>query len=164
MEWHAFRLVGLVERTGTYGVSDTIPPGCEDVTETVPIVRERFKVEKREVEHTAATIRLRTEEDEILVRETLRRTQADIERLPVDRIVDVCPTMREEGDVTIIPIVEEVLVRRFRIVEELHVRRRSDTVEVEETVTLRRQVAHIQPADTETRVSDPGGADEKDPT
>uniref|UniRef100_UPI002625B84A hypothetical protein n=1 Tax=uncultured Jannaschia sp. TaxID=293347 RepID=UPI002625B84A len=54
---------------------------------------------------------------------------------------------REEGDVTIIPIVEEVMVRRYRIVEELHLRRRSETVEVEETVTLRRQDVQIDTAD-----------------
>ncbi|WP_299656677.1 DUF2382 domain-containing protein, partial [uncultured Jannaschia sp.] len=100
-------------------MSDPTPPLRDDATETVPIAQERLKVSRQETERVAATIRLRTREEEVPVRETLRRDQVDVERLSVDRIVDEPPAMREEGDVTIIPIVEEVMVRRYRIVEEL---------------------------------------------
>ncbi|WP_299656947.1 DUF2382 domain-containing protein, partial [uncultured Jannaschia sp.] len=88
-------------------MSDTTPPRRDEAIETVPVAQERLKVETREVERTVATIRLRTETEEVPIRETLRREQVDVERLPVDRIVDEPPAMREEGDVTIIPIVEE---------------------------------------------------------
>ncbi|WP_299822997.1 YsnF/AvaK domain-containing protein [uncultured Jannaschia sp.] len=127
-------------------MSDPTPPQHDDATETIPVAQERLKVSKHETERLVATIRLRTHQEEVPVRETLRREHVDIERLPVDRIVDEPPATREEGDVTIIPIVEEVLVRRFRVVEELHVRRRSDTVKVEETVMLRRQDVQIDTA------------------
>lgn len=138
-------------------MSDPTPPLRDDATTTVSIAQERLKVSKQKTERLAATIRFRTREEEVLVRETLRREQVDVERLPVDRIVDEPPAMREEGDVTIIPIVEEVMVRRFRIVEELHVRRRSEAVEVEETVTLRRQDVQIDTADS--GIDTPASAD-----
>ena len=138
-------------------MSDPTPPLRDDATTTVPIAQERLKVSKQKTERLAATIRFRTREEEVLVRETLRREQVDVERLPVDRIVDEPPATREEGDVTIIPIVEEVMVRRFRIVEELHVRRRSEAVEVEETVTLRRQDVQIDTADS--GIDTPASAD-----
>ncbi|WP_299843183.1 DUF2382 domain-containing protein [uncultured Jannaschia sp.] len=146
-------------------MSDPTPPPRDDATETVPIAQERLKVSRQETERVAATIRLRTREEEVPVRETLRREQVDVERLPVDRIVDEPPAIREEGDVTIIPIVEEVMVRRFRIVEELHVRRRSETVEVEEIVTLRRQDVQIDTADPDIGTSasmQPGSTSDED--
>jgi stress response protein YsnF len=42
------------------------------------------------------------------------------------RIVETAPEIRTEGDVTILPVVEEVLVVEKRLVlkEELHIRRR----------------------------------------
>ena len=145
-------------------MSDTVPPKRETATETVSIAQERLSVETREVDRTAATIRLRTETEEVPVRQTLRREQVDIERRPVDRIVEEPPTIREDGDVTIIPVVEEVLVRRFRVVEELHVRRRDETVEVEETVTLRRQVAHIDTPDADVAATDLQEPDDRTPS
>ena len=48
-----------------------------------------------------------------------------VERVPVDQFVDEAPQVRTEGDVTIIPVLEEryVLEKRLVLVEELHIRR-----------------------------------------
>jgi stress response protein YsnF len=45
--------------------------------------------------------------------------------VPVGRVVDAVPPIREEDDTTIIPVVEEVLVieRRLVLKEEVHLRR-----------------------------------------
>ncbi len=59
--------------------------------------------------------------------------------------------MRQEGDLLIVPVVEEVLVVEKRLVlkEELHIRRRVETESVEVPVELRRQRAEVErvPAD-----------------
>ena len=110
----------------------------------IPLAKERARVDVRASERTAATIRLRTREEEVPVAQTLRRERVEIERVPVDRLVDEPPAAREEGDVTVIPIVEEVLVKRFRVIEEVRLARRTETVEVNETVTLRRQEASVE--------------------
>ena len=74
-------------------------------------------------------------------RETLHRTGFVIERVPVGEFVDAVPAVREEGDVTILPVVEEVVVttRRLRLVEEVRIRRVHSTDAHVETVTLREQ-------------------------
>ena len=128
---------------------DDIPTsgGSADDVGVVPLAEERLVVGKQEVERVAATIRLRTREEEVAFTETLAREHVDIERVPVDRIVDALPATREEGDVTVIPVVEEVLVKRFRVIEEVRIRRRAETVEVSDTVTLRQQQAHVETAD-----------------
>jgi len=129
--------------------------------EAIPLAEERVVVEKREVDRLVATVRLSTREEEVAVRETLRREQVDIERRPMDLLTDDLPQTREEDGLTIIPIVEEVLVRRFHVVEELHIRRRAEDVEVEQTATLRRQEARIDRADTDRGTVSPGPAVER---
>jgi len=71
----------------------------------------------------------------------LKHEQVVIERVPVGRVVDSVPPVRQEGDVTIMSVVEEelVVVRRLILKEEVHVRRVQTTVPHTETVTLRQQ-------------------------
>jgi stress response protein YsnF len=66
--------------------------------------------------------------------------------VPIDRVVDVAPAVRTENDVTIVPVVEEVLVVEKRLVlkEELHIRRKAETKPVEVPVTLRKQRAVVE--------------------
>jgi stress response protein YsnF len=61
-------------------------------------------------------------------------------------VVETAPAIRTEGDVTILPIVEEVLVVEKRLVlkEELHIRRRVGSEAIEVPVTLRKQRAIVE--------------------
>ncbi len=114
----------------------------------IPIGRERLVVRKTEVEQVAARVSLRTTSMDVPVSETLRSERVEVERVPVGRIVAEPPVARVEDGVTIIPVVEEVLVRQFRIVEEVRIISHAETIEHAETVTLRRQEAVIEgPAD-----------------
>lgn len=110
----------------------------------VPVARERLVVRKTEVEQVAARVTLRTRSMDVPVSETLRRERVEVERVPVDRIVAEPPVARVEDGVTIIPVVEEVLVRQFRIVEEVRIVPHAETIEHAETVTLRRQEAVVE--------------------
>ncbi len=65
--------------------------------------------------------------------------QVDVERIKLDAIVDVMPEMHEEGGVLVIPIVEEILVRRFLLKEEVRIHRRQTIEQQSQTVTLRDQ-------------------------
>jgi stress response protein YsnF len=66
--------------------------------------------------------------------------------VPIDRLVDVAPAIRTEGDVTIIPVVEEILVVETKLVlkEEVHIRRTLTKETVEQSVTLRKQRAIVE--------------------
>ncbi len=47
-----------------------------------------------------------------------------MEGLAIGRLVDAVPPVREEGDATLIPVVEEVVVEgRLALKEEIHLRR-----------------------------------------
>ncbi len=86
-----------------------------------------------------------------LAKATLDGEAFEVTRVPVDQVVNQAPGIRTENDVTIIPIMEEVLVVEKRLVlkEELHIRKRRTTENVEFPVELRKQRAVVEriPAD-----------------
>ena len=76
-----------------------------------------------------------------LVEEDLTGDQVVVERITICRVVDAVPPVRQEGDVTIFPVVEEELVvqRRLILKEEVHLRQVRTTERHTETVALREQ-------------------------
>ncbi|HET8550674.1 MAG TPA: DUF2382 domain-containing protein [Bryobacteraceae bacterium] len=76
------------------------------------------------------------------------KEHVDVRRVLVDREVDGPLPVRREGDSTIVPIVEEVLVmsKRFVLREEIHITR-SVREEQHQRITLRRQEAEIERLD-----------------
>ena len=115
-------------------------------SERIPLIEEQLRVGKRVVETGRVRIRTVVDESRVWVREDLEREEVDVERVTIDRQVDVVPQVRVENDVIIIPVVEEVVVveKRLFLVEELHVRRRRTTEHVEQAVTLRRTRAEVE--------------------
>jgi uncharacterized protein (TIGR02271 family) len=117
-----------------------------DEAYVVPLAAERLVVGKREI--VTGTVRVRTtvETREEPVDLMLAREAVEVERREVGRFVDEPPPVRQEGDLVIIPVVEEVLVveRRLRLTEELVIRRSRTEKRHHETVTLRRERAVVE--------------------
>jgi stress response protein YsnF len=111
----------------------------------IPLHVEEISVSRREIKKADVQIALITGTREQLIDEELTRVRAEIQRVPIDRTVEIVPPIRQEGDITIIPVVEEVIVveRRLVLKEEVRVRRVSTKEQHQETVVLRRQEAVI---------------------
>lgn len=94
-------------------------------TLVIPVIEESLKVSKEIVETGVVRIQKSVREHEVVLSEPLASETIEVERVPVDVIVDAAPIVRTEGDVTVIPVVEEVLVttKRFRLVEEVRITR-----------------------------------------
>lgn len=106
----------------------------------IPIVQEEAFVGKRLVDTEHVRVRTSVEESAVLVRDTVAREHVEVRRVPVEREVVSAPAIREEGNVTIIPVLEERLVteKRLFLVEEIHLVRTSRAETVELPTTLRR--------------------------
>lgn len=109
------------------------------------------------VDHRS-TVRVstRTVREDVAVEENLRSVQADIQRVPIGRYIDTVPAVEQRDGVTIIPVVEEVLVKRLLLREEIHVRQVEEDRVHRETVELRRQEPVAERLDLP---SVPGGND-----
>ena len=111
----------------------------------IPLAEERLRVEKREVERGRVVVRKRVETREELAEAVLHREELSVERVPLGVPVDAPPPVREEGDVLIVPVLEERLVVQTRLVlkEELRITRHRRAETFREPVRLRAEVAEV---------------------
>jgi uncharacterized protein (TIGR02271 family) len=81
-----------------------------------------------------------------LVDEMLARENVEIERTPIGKRIDVMPSIREDGDMIIVPVVEEVLIieRQLILKEEVCIRKAHSTERYQKRVTLRKQEAVVR--------------------
>ena len=135
-----------LEDTGQPGGAETFNPTRDGDETVIPIAEERINVRKRQVE--GATVRVRKEvvEEEEVVDEPLHREEVTVERVKLNRVVEEVQPIRTEGDTTIIPLYEEVLVveKRLVLAEELRVSKRQTERREPQTVTLRREKATVE--------------------
>ena len=121
-----------------------IPEGA--FTIVLPVVAEGLRVEKRRFESGRVRVSTRVLEHEEVVEEPGFREVLEIERVPLGRVLTEPVSIRQEGDTTIVPLVEEVLVTEKRLVlrEEIRITKRREEVKEPQRVTLRRQEATIE--------------------
>lgn len=127
------------------GVADAAVQRVEPVEQRLTLYGERVDVSRRRIETAVVRATRTTRNREQLVEAELNHEQVEVERIPVGRTVDSVPPVRQEGDTTILSVVEEVVVveRRLILKEEVHIRRVKTTEHHRETVTLREQEAEI---------------------
>jgi uncharacterized protein (TIGR02271 family) len=106
----------------------------------LPLHAETLQVSKQRAK-TRVQVSRTTVSREQVVDELLQHERVMIECVPIGRIVDAVPPVRQEGDVTVFPVVEEIVVveRRLVLKEEVRIRRVKETTRHEETVVLREQ-------------------------
>jgi uncharacterized protein (TIGR02271 family) len=115
-------------------------------SEVIPVAREELTVDKRTVETGRVVVRKTVTSESQKVEVPLAHDQVDIERVAVDRIVEEPPQQRYEGDVLVIPVLEEVVVvkKQWVLKEELRVRKRSVQSRHEQSVELRTEHVDIE--------------------
>ncbi|WP_431271308.1 YsnF/AvaK domain-containing protein [Dankookia sp. P2] len=118
----------------------------EAAEQVIPLLEERLRIAKQQRETGRVRVSVTTAEESRLVEEVLRHRSVEVERVPVGRQVAEAPSVREEGDTLVIPVMEEVLVVERRLVLREEVRVRLRVEERPETIpmTLRRQTAAIE--------------------
>ena len=141
-------------------VSTSLARGVAGRSEVIPVLEETLEVSKRSVTTGRVRVSTHTETHEESAEVELDRTAVDVVRVPVGRIVDEMPKVRNEGNTTIVPVVEErlVVVKQFFLKEELHIRQAVTRETVRQNVELRRQRVVIEHLDADGHVVDPEGA------
>jgi stress response protein YsnF len=118
-------------------------------TIVIPIVEEEARIAKRQVVSGRVIVKTTVDTEERVLKEMLSEETVEVERIAVNRVVDVVPQLRTEGDVTIIPVFEERLVveKQLFLVEEVRIRRTTSVETVEVPVTLRKERATVERLD-----------------
>ena len=123
---------------------DTLPDHDREVV--VPLVEESVSIAKRVVERGRVRVSLTTETLHESVQQSLLSRRVEVVHVPIGRLVTEAPVPRQEGDVHIVPVLEEVLVveRRLMLKEEIHLRLVDSEEVVEIPVERRVQRATVE--------------------
>ncbi len=110
----------------------------------VPLVEERVQIEKVEVETDRVRVRTIVDEHSENVEQVLQTGRLDVRHIPLDQEVAEAPAPRQDGDTLIVSIVEERLVKRLFLIEEVHITQSSHAEAVSVPVSLRRMRAVVE--------------------
>ena len=115
-------------------------------TAAIPVFEETLRVDKTVNETDRVFIKTSILERTEVADLELRSGQATIERVPIDRVVDVAPAIRHEGDTIIVPVVEEIMVveKRLLLKEEIHIRRQEIVQHIRQPVRLRSEEVSVE--------------------
>jgi stress response protein YsnF len=118
----------------------------------IPLVDEQLIVQKRQVEQDRVSISTTSTEQVEHVSTNLASDEVLIEKVSINRDVDGPLDIRQEGDVLIIPVMEQrpVVKHQWVLKEEIHVRivQRSETVQI--PISLKKTDVSVQRRSDET--------------
>ena len=124
------------------GAAQTANPTGETLLE----IEERLNVGRvlREVDRALVSVRTGTTEE--TVTEPAWRETVSVHREPVNAVVTGVEDVRHEGNVTIVPMYEEVVVveRRLVLKERLHITLTREETRIPHTVVLRHQYVEVE--------------------
>jgi stress response protein YsnF len=125
--------------------NDVESPADHSRETVIPLFEEALSVSRRVVPTSRVQVSRVTHSHEHLVDELLEREHVEVERVAIDKPIDCMPSVRDDGDCLIFPVVEEVLrIERVLVLkEEVRIRRVKGTERYQERVTLRKQEAVV---------------------
>lgn len=128
---------------------------------SIPLVEEQVEIDTRVVELGYVQVRKRVDEfmDEQVV--PLRFQEVEVERVAVDRVVPEVIEPYMDGDVYVVPVIEEevVVTRQLRLKEELRIRRQVGQQDETIRTPFRRERVSVDQHwydDSSTPVASPG--------
>ena len=112
----------------------------------IPVAREEVSVSRDVVETGVVDVRKVVRERVEVIDEPMLHDEVDIERVPINRAVDALQPPRQEGDVLVIPVYEEVVTvqRKWVVKVEVRLRRREVQARHREQVVLREEQALVE--------------------
>jgi uncharacterized protein (TIGR02271 family) len=148
---------GKAPAAGTGDWADLVGVTVVDDEVMIPVIAEELTVETQLVERGRVRVTKRIETREETVDAPITTERVIVERLALNRILDEedLPEVRQEGDVLIIPLIEEVLVveKRYLLREEVRVFKERTTTSHPQTIALRREVVDVERLETDATAS-----------
>jgi uncharacterized protein (TIGR02271 family) len=140
-------LLANQEQTDTWLHTSRGPSGDggEGLSFVTPIIEEGVRIQTRTVETERVELHKTVHERTEVVDEPLHIEEVEIERVAINQIVEEPVAIRHEGDTTIIPLLEEVLVIEKRLVlrEEIHIKKLHKEVHDPQEVLLREERVEV---------------------
>lgn len=121
-------------------------PDKLDSSKIIPVIEEKLTIDKRKIETGKVTIVKKVKEQEVSKELTDFQEEIQIERVAMNQPVSSPPSVRQEGDTMVIPVVREEVVihKQLVLVEEIRVTTHRKEIKRPVKVTLRREEVFIE--------------------
>jgi len=121
---------------------------------SIPVVQEEAHVHIQERVTGVVRLEKTVHHHEQTVNEELAVETIAVEHVPINRFIDEPAQVRQEGDVTIIPVMEEIVITRKQLVlkEEIRVQRQRTYIPYQESISVRAEelrVVRLTPEEAE---------------
>lgn len=129
-------------QSSKYGVS-----AFGDSTQIViPLLEEQLKIARQTVLTGGVRVHKTVNERTETIDEPTSKEEMEIQRVPVNQFITEPPAVRYEGDVMIVPLMEEVLVVEKKLVlrEEIRITKRRNTLRNPQQYVVRREEATLE--------------------
>ena len=120
------------------------PPSSPSHEHTVPVVEEKLRLSRRLEETGAVRVRLETEAAQADCEIPTSIDEVEVQRVPINAVVDVRREPRIEDGALVVPVYEEVFERRLVLREEIRLVRRESRSTERRSVSLHRERAVIE--------------------
>lgn len=112
----------------------------------IPVIEEEVVVGRRIVETGKIRVVKSTNHEMQTIKTPSIVEDVEVKRVSIDQTIEEPAVTREEGDVTIIPVMEEVIVVTKKLVlkEEIHLIRRKREVPCSQEIQLKKERVHIK--------------------
>jgi len=127
----------------------------ESAERVIPLLAEEVEVEKHVRETGRVRVHKTVQQHKEMVDEPLVQETVEIERVPINRVIERPIPTRQEGDTTIISVTKEVLVveKRLMFTEEVRITRRRSEFHDPQRVDLQSEeivIEHLPVAEAPT--------------
>ena len=113
----------------------------------IPVVQEEMHVNKQQIETGKVRVAKTVSTENVSVDVPVIQEEVIVTKKPVNLYIDTPPPgVRQEGDTTIISVVQEVLVKRLLLVEEVHITRHRTEATATVNETLRKEEVTVNRA------------------
>jgi uncharacterized protein (TIGR02271 family) len=133
-------------KSGLKDIGEGVLTAEESQAAAIPVLEETLRVDKTVSETDRVFIRTSVLEKTEYADLELQSGEATIERIPIDRVVDAAPAIRQEDDTIIVPVVEEIMVveKGLLLKEEIHIRRQQVVQHIRQPVRLRSEEVSLE--------------------
>jgi uncharacterized protein (TIGR02271 family) len=122
----------------------------------IPVVEEEVVAGARPVKTGGVRVDKHVDQRIRRIQVPLLHEEVEVRRVPVNRVVKEAPSVRRQGEVVIVPVVEEELIVTKRLVlkEEIHLITRRTKDRFVKDVAIDRERAVVHRLDAEGRIVD----------
>ncbi len=117
----------------------------------LPVLEETLEISRERDITGTVRVRKAVHHDQVQVPTRSVRETVETEGVAVNKPVEAMAPPWQTDDALVFPVYEERLVRQLFLVEELHVRRRRETIDETGTADLRREEIVVERLDPETQ-------------